>query len=287
MMVASPLEIALAFRDTDGSYIRHVATMVASVLACTERPLRIHVLHDETLTHEGREKLRTMTQAAGRDMHFHHLEPHTCLPGVDEASPILRPLTFATLYRLFLPALPGVADCDRIIYLDTDMVVDCDLGEMWDINLGPALLGAVPDPCLCGALRRGGDAPRDVWARDVARYTLRQGIPMTRYFNAGVLLLDIAAIRARGLFDDAARLVLDNPQLLHPDQDALNKIFFGLTAFLPKKFNYILHTDDVRNITQGIWHYSGPRKPWREPMPKADRYHYYLAHTPWGQGVVP
>ena len=283
----SPLHIALAFRDTDGAYIRTVAAMLASVLANTPRPLMVHALHDETLTAQGREGLSAMSRAAGQSIAFHEILPAQCLPGLDENSPILKPLTFATLYRLFIPALPSLAACDRLLYLDTDMIVDVDLGELWDMNLGDALLGAVPDPCLCGALLRPVRTPKDQWAKDVARHNMGLGIPMSRYFNAGVLLLDLATIRAEKLFEAATHMVLSEPRLVHPDQDALNKLFFARCMVLPQKFNYLLHSDDVSGLTEGVWHYSGPRKPWREDMPKADRYHHFLAQTPWGQGSRP
>lgn len=279
-----PIQIALAFRDTDGTYILTVAAMLASVLTCTTQSLHLHILHDDTLTPRGRAKLAAMAEATGQGMDFHPISPEACLPGVDEHSPILRPLTFATLYRLFIPDLPGLARCERLLYLDTDMIVETDLSELWDTDLRGALLGAVPDPCLCGALLRPVRTRKDQWARDVARYSMALGIPMARYFNAGVLLLNLAAIREQRLFDAATQLVLGEPRLLHPDQDALNKVFFDRSMVLPKKFNYLLHTDDVTGLTEGIWHYSGPRKPWREDMPKADRYHHFLAQTPWGHG---
>lgn len=278
------VEIAVAFRDATGQYIRPVAAMLASVLACTARPLRLHVLHDETLTAAHRDGLQAMVRQAGRTIAFHALDPRRCLPGVDETSPIMQPLTYATLYRLFIPTLPAFASCRRLLYMDTDLLADTDLSVLWDMDMEGAALGAVPDPCLCGALLRKGDDPRHVWARKAARYSLQQGIPNSRYFNAGVLLLDLDAIRAEGLFEAATRLVLDIPNLLHPDQDALNKIFFNRSIFIPKKFNYLLHSDAVDDLTEGVWHFSGPRKPWLQDMPKAHRYHYYLSRTPWSAG---
>ena len=286
------MDIAIAFRDTDGTYARHVGAMLTSLLHTTRRPLRVHALHDDSLTAANRAKLELLFAAHAQraqpgeqaELHFHPLDPASCLPGVDEHSPILRPLTFATLYRLFLPTLPGLESCQRLIYLDTDLIVDTDMGELWEMDMGQALLGAVPDPCLCGALTRPVASPKDEWARNVARHSLRLGIPMTRYFNAGVLLLDLEGIRREGLFAEAAALVLAEPQLLHPDQDALNKIFYGRSLFVPQKFNYLLHSVQVDGIEEGVWHYSGPGKPWQQPhMAKAQRYYHYLRQSPWSE----
>lgn len=284
-MHSEPIEIALAFRDTKGEYIQHVGAMLASVLHNVSRKTRFHVLHDDTLAAQGQYMLKSMVQGRAQEILFHAIDPRTCLASVDESSPIMQPLTLATLYRLFIPTISAMHDVQRLIYLDTDIIVDCDIAALWDVDLGSALLGAVPDPCLCGALMRKGGTPRDTWARDVARYTLRQGVPMTHYFNAGVLLLDLQRVRDEELFAKATEFLLQNPLLLHPDQDALNKVFFGRTCTLPKKFNYLLHTDIVDDVYEGVWHYSGPKKPWLHDMPKADRYHHYLALTPFAPFV--
>lgn len=285
------VEIAIAFRDLDGHYARHVGAMLASLLDNTQRPLRVHALHDDSLTLANKEKLtalfaHTARPAQGQEcqLQLHHLDPRACLPGVDETSLIMQPLTFATLYRLFLPTLPGLEECERLIYMDTDLIVDTDMGALWDIDLGQALLGAVPDPCLCGALTRPTTNARDEWARKVARHSLGLGIPMTRYFNAGVLLLDLKSIRQEGLFAAGAALVQSEPRLLHPDQDALNKLFYRRSLFVPQKFNYLLHSACVDGIEDGVWHYSGPNKPWQQhDMAKADRYRHYLQQTPWAE----
>lgn len=280
-MTDTPVSLAIAFRDPDGSYARHAGAMVASVLANTRRPVRLHLLHDATLTVEDTARFQTLTAAYGQELRLHALEPSSCLPGMDESTAVMRPLTFATLYRLFLPQL---VDEPRILYMDTDLVADLDLAELWDTDLQGRPLGAVPDPCLSGAIGRKGTTPQAQWAARVARASLSMGIPMSRYFNAGVLLLDMAAIRRNGDFAAALQLVLSNPRLIHPDQDALNKVFFGRSAVIPQKFNYLLHSAEVEHLTEGVWHYSGPRKPWNEDTPKADRYRHYLSLTPWAEG---
>lgn len=280
-MDSRSLHIAIAFRDNDGAYIRTVAAMLASLLANTRSRLILHVLHDATLAPTGRAALTSMTEHAEQRITFHAIDPAAYLPNVDEASPIMKPLTFATLYRLFLPDL---VQTDRLIYLDTDIILDTDISALWTFDMGTALLGAVPDPCLCGALLRTPHNAREQWAKEVARHSVRLGIPMSRYFNAGVLLLDMDTIRRERLFAQALDIVLGEPRLLHPDQDALNKVFFECSVVIPKKFNYLLHTDDVTGLSEGVWHYSGPHKPWhkssKDTTQKADRYAHYLAQTP-------
>ena len=278
------MDIAIAFRDQDGTYTRHAGAMLASLLATTPRPFRVHILHDHSLTPANTKKLLALPWDQEREIHFHRLDPQTLLPGTNEHTAIMRPLTYASLYRLFLPQLPALAPCPRILYMDTDIIVDTDLGELWDTDMGPALLGAVPDPLLCKGLSLPDNHPQARWARRVARTTLHQGVPMTRYFNSGVLLLKLDDIGRQGLFAEALDFVRAHPALVHPDQDALNKVFYTRSMTIPQKFNCILHSNHAEDREQGVWHYSGACKPWLDPhMPKAHRYHHYLRQTPWAQ----
>ena len=233
------MEIALAFRDKDGTYIAHVSAMLASVLASSTHAMRIHILHDETLSPENAAHLHSLC-GMGQELIFHPINPKLCLGSLREDSPIMKPLTLATLYRLFLPKLSGLEQCSRLIYLDTDLIVDTDLWEMWTVDMGTALLAAVPDPCLHKALENMGQGHKDQWARKVAQYSAELGIPTERYFNAGVLLLDLDGIRREGLFDQALRMVWKEPRLFHPDRDAINKLFFHKIVFLSQKCNYIV-----------------------------------------------
>src|SRR5690606_27709269 len=68
---------------------------------------------------------------------------------------------------------------ERVIFLDSDILVLGDLGELARVDLGGQPLGAVPDAHVDDALRTG----------------LRPehaGVPrVQRYFNAGVLVIDL------------------------------------------------------------------------------------------------
>ncbi|MBQ8692167.1 MAG: hypothetical protein IJ520_03390, partial [Synergistaceae bacterium] len=43
-------------------------------------------------------------------------------------------LTAGALYRLFMPEV--LSGLDKVIYLDCDIVVNMDIAELWDIDLG-------------------------------------------------------------------------------------------------------------------------------------------------------
>ena len=52
--------------------------------------------------------------------------------------------TVGALYRLFVPqVLPNTVN--KIIYLDSDLIVNLDIKELWQIELDDKILAAVPE----------------------------------------------------------------------------------------------------------------------------------------------
>ncbi|KAH9938677.1 nucleotide-diphospho-sugar transferase [Fomitopsis serialis] len=109
-----------------------------------------------------------------------------------------------------IPVLP----IERVLYLDADVLVRADLRSLWDIDLAGKPLGA---------------------ARDVG-YPMGHGGPQRGpYFNAGVLLMDLAQVRGRmGALSATAESSLSDK---YADQDALNTHFRDAWLPLPMKWN--------------------------------------------------
>ena len=163
-------------------------------------------------------------------------------------------LTPVTYYRLLLPRLLPERD-ERVIYLDCDILVNTDLGELWEHPLGDRSLAAVADPEFQSWARLGID-------------------PSGGYFNAGVLLLDLAAIRRDQSFDAALRFSQEHPEALTwSDQCALNKVFSQQWATLDTRWNYqhAAMVRDARSLglkqavaiaSRSIVHFNNYNRPW-------------------------
>jgi len=175
-------------------------------------------------------------------------------------------LSRATLYRLLLEQiLPS--DIERLIYLDGDIVVLDSLAPLFDAELGGRALGAVRDansPWCAG-----------ICGPDWQRLGLAPDSP---YFNAGILLIDLAAWR-RERIGERALDVLRRQSPQWADQDALNIILEGRWTELPRRWNlqtadvsgnstgWAVFGDDTRAATAdpAVIHYSGigQPKPWQ------------------------
>ena len=125
----------------------------------------------------------------------------------------------AIWYRTFLPDL--LSDAARVVYLDCDTLVLGDIADLAGVELDGCAIGAVHNVSL------GNDA-------DVARAGLTDGV---RYFNSGVLVLDLDAWRRDGIAERVRAEARSAPNAPFPDQDALNAVLAHRRQPLSPRWN--------------------------------------------------
>lgn len=174
----------------------------------------------------------------------------------------------ATYARLLIPrALPQ--SVSRVLYLDADILVLNDLGELCEMDLEGAVVGAVLDHGLDANLKRG--EPR---FKDVPR--------VQDYFNAGVLLIDLDRWRSEQITEKALQYLIDHPHSPFSDQDALNVACDRRWKHLNTRWNYQTHTKtDFSALPQvqlpAIVHFVLDSKPWNARIPNVNA-HFYDAY---------
>jgi hypothetical protein len=195
-------------------------------------------------------------------------------------------LSPATLMKLLAPAqLAG--RYDKLLYLDADLVIEEDVSALFRLDMGDCPVAAVPSGRLWAAAT---DAEKHQWL--VHFCDLGMTAPY-RYFNAGVLLIDIASWSREGLTGKALDFIRSNPSLcLLPDEDALNGVLDGHFIELSYIWNAtpgLLSTSggDLRPV---IVHHAGPLKPWMrfkkgkgllQDRQAYRRYRDFIGRTPW------
>lgn len=187
-------------------------------------------------------------------------------------------ITIASYFRLFLPELLPI-EVPRLIYLDCDLVVQWPIEELWATSLDGCTLAAVIKP-------RAGEH-RAVGVRHE-----------TDFFNAGVLLLDVAQWRHRRIRAAAIDFALHHPGRIHGhDQAALNHVVNGewkrLDPRWNQQFKFFMHTSSYLRIGRVelsrlrrapfIIHYTTDSKPWHalNDHPLRARYFEFLDRTPF------
>ena len=113
-------------------------------------------------------------------------------------------------FRLLIPWI--LRGCDKVLYMDCDMLVRGSLAGLYATEMEGAVIAAVPDNKAA------------IEMSNIARLGLSG-----RYYNSGLLLIDCKAIRAGSqaqMISLIPDLVAEN-QLVWPDQDLINLIYQG------------------------------------------------------------
>jgi lipopolysaccharide biosynthesis glycosyltransferase len=170
------------------------------------------------------------------------------------------------------------ASVDKVLYLDSDMVVTGDISGMWNAPMGDAVIGAVSIP---GSTRCAAFGILEQYG----------------YFNSGVLIVDLARWRREDIFTRLIDyLVANHEKIVDADQDVLNACLYDRRLALPYIYNAIspfffdyhplgISADEHAAVRAHarIVHFNGASKPWsylcRHPR-RAD-YWRYLAGTEW------
>ncbi len=176
-----------------------------------------------------------------------------------------------TYLRLFAPDY--LPDVDKILYLDSDILVRHSVHQIYHTDFAGAHLIAVPN-----ISRRSAFFGAE---RGVPSYSRLGVTASTRTFNAGVMLLNLERWRATkttSAIVEYLRRYRDH--VLWWDQDGLNAVLHANWKALPAKWNAmtnhflechswdesLLDHDTFEEVFRnpGIIHFSSPHKPWHE-----------------------
>lgn len=184
-------------------------------------------------------------------------------------APLSHHFTIETYYRLKLPSL---IDVDKLLYLDVDTLVKKDLKELYNIDINNYYAGAVID--------------ESSYSQNIHKLSVK------RYFNAGMLLLNLKKIREDKLEDKFFEFIDKHSDLIsYVDQCVLNAVFNENVKFLDRRFN-LQHHSALDNINEKyqqqkkeviVLHYVAQKKPWNfeKPLDLIFEYLAYALKTPY------
>ena len=256
------------FFSCDDGYVPFMAVTLASLKENRdpEKEYHIRILH----TGISRENVRKVTSEFDSDsfrVRFVNISRE-----VDRLAERLHTRDYyskSTYYRLFIPEL--FPELDKALYLDSDIVVTGDVSELYDINLGSNLVGAVSDGIICGVERLALYATERVGVRD-RKY----------YFNAGVLLMNLGEMRRIG-FEDVFLSLLGAVKFnVAQDQDYLNVICKGKVRYVGGEWNAMPSFSFVPECDVKLVHYNLDNKPWRKDgVQFGELFWHYAVKTPY------
>ncbi|MBU0631308.1 glycosyltransferase family 8 protein [bacterium] len=258
----------------DNNYIQHLAVTLVSLLENNKDEKFKLFIFSSDITDANKEKIAQIIKPYNCEVEYIVFD-RKIFEHIDAGR-----YSIATYYRLLMPKYLNV---DKLLYLDVDMVINDSIKELYETDIENYYVAAV----------------EDAW-RDKA-YRNRLGMSEdAKYFNAGVLVVNLKRWREENLFDVFIEYEKNSKiELESHDQDIFNAIFNGNWKRLPLKYNQYEKNPDLdkhnllkiftqEEITEAqehpvIVHYIGGRKPWHyrnEHVQKA-LYWKYLKMTPF------
>ena len=193
-----------------------------------------------------------------------HIHPVEVPADLFAGAPVARYWTRAMYYRLLAAELLP-RNLDRVLYLDPDILVINSVRALYDTELAGNLMAAATHTGLLAGIT------------DPVNRLRLENYEAEAYYNSGVLLMDLDAmrreVRAADIFDYAREHA---DILLLPDQDILNGLYGGqilgvddsLWNYDARRFDrYLLVSQGEKNMDwvmehTSLLHFCGKRKPW-------------------------
>ena len=174
-------------------------------------------------------------------------------------------VSIATYFRMFIPVI--LSKYEKVLVLDTDIVVNEDIANCYNQDLGEYNIGS------------SLDFPNN--SEDTHKYLERIGVKNPKqYMNVGVLLYSISNLNKENFTTNLINKLKEvkTPRIL--DQDIINTLYSHKYKILSFKWNFLVYgihnsryvitqdrIEDVRNTytCASIVHYAAGSKPWKIP----------------------
>ena len=250
----------------DDRFIRPLAVMLQSALnhMGPDRSPVVYILHDGI----GEADQNRVVSRWGRHARVTWLRPR---PNEFADLPLWGRMPVTTYYKLALPKLLPDSIW-KAIWLDCDLIVNRDLGELWDLPLDGHPVLAAQDTIVPLVSSRFG----------VAGFRELAIPPDARYFNAGVMMVDLDSWRRERVVPRTiAYLKAHEKDVFFWDQEGLNAILAGRWGELDPRWNR--SASAATTGEEWIVHFTGGLKPWRYETrhPHCESYFRHLDMTAW------
>ena len=174
---------------------------------------------------------------------------------------LLSHISVSTMDRLFLPEI--LKHLDKVLYLDIDILIQGDVGELYDTELGDSVFAGkrtrlktwanMIRPITRATLHF---TPEKAW--DIRKRLHDEADLTSRTFNAGILVINLDLMRRENFTTEHLYLV---EQCRMNDQDVFNIYSKDRVVEIGTEWNHVPAQDF--NSEPKIIHWAGPAKPWK------------------------
>lgn len=239
-------EIPIFFACDEG-FVKYTMVSMKSIMENADRSRKYHIY----ILHMG---ITEATQAkvfamADEEFAIDFVDVTDKMRSIADKLPIRDYYSNTTYFRLFIPDM--FPQYRKALYIDSDTIVVGNIAELYDHKLGKLYAGVCPDRVV---------AQTDILGDYVEKVL---GVKRTRYFNAGVMLMNCSQFRENHLLDEFLEMLHIYLFVVAQDQDYLNLICKNQVLYMEPKWNAQVFGELACPEEEvGLFHFNMAAKPW-------------------------
>lgn len=250
----------------DDAYCKYFSVVLQSILAYADKAENydLIVLNDDISLKNQEKLLVQIAPYPNVSLRFYNMEAYKEKYQIGKwfIKPHMKP---AVYYRLFIAEV--CKNFDRVVYLDSDLILNTDIAKLYALSLHGKSCAAVRDTFV-SHLSPGNELCFPgfcSYARNILKIS-----DLSSYFNSGVMLLDIKKMRKGQFLEIFLETAKKNHNFFH-DQNVLNSAFYNDVFLLENCWNTQINSGSVLDLLQikklsdiKIIHFCSKNKPWKD-----------------------
>lgn len=235
------------FYACDDNFVKYTIVSLHSMIQNASREYHYHVYILHTNISAGMQKKVLKLANERFAISFENVTSY--LDSISDRLPIRDYYSKTTYFRLFIAEM--FPQYSKVVYIDSDTVVQGDISQMYLTDIGDAHVGACHEQAMVQVDEYGTYVEKVV------------GVDRNFYFNAGVLLINCQQFRVHKVLDKFTQLLGEYNFVVTQDEDYLNLICKDWVYWLDQRWN----TEIFGNISY--------------PIEEAKVLHYIMTSKPW------
>lgn len=235
------------FFACDEDFVKYTMVSMKSIMENADRSRKYHIY----ILHMGITEATQAKVLAMADEVFaiDFVDVTDKMKSIADKLPIRDYYSNTTYFRLFIPDM--FPQYRKALYIDSDTIVVGNIAELYDHKLGKLYAGVCPDRVV---------AQTDILGDYVEKVL---GVKRTRYFNAGVMLMNCSQFRENHLLDEFLEMLHVYLFVVAQDQDYLNLICKNQVLYMEPKWNAQVFGELACPEEEvGLFHFNMAAKPW-------------------------